>query len=190
VNEADEEALRRIFWEYGEERFSGRIASAIVRTRAHKPFTRTRELAELIASVVPSPRGPGPRIHPATRAFQGLRIAVNEELQELQQGLAAAFSSLKPGGRLAVIAFHSLEDRIVKQFFREKAATCVCPPGLPICICGKVAEALVLTPKPVEAGSAELELNPRSRSARLRVAERLVAPRPPDSVSRQKVRIG
>lgn len=174
VNHLSEAELKKIFWEYGEERFSGRIANAIVRTREEKPFETTRALAELIERVAPSPRGPGPRIHPATRVFQGLRIAVNEELNELKAGLEAAFGCLKPGGRLAVISFHSLEDRIVKQFFRDKAASCVCPPGLPICICGKVSEARILTSKPIEAGEQELERNPRARSARLRVAERIV----------------
>lgn len=191
VNGEDEATLKRIFSDYGEERFAGRIAAAIVKDRVEHPFTRTRELASMIERVVPrsaSPktmggRGKGgrggaekgeKRIHPATRVFQALRIAVNEELRELEDGLAAAFASLKPGGRMAIISFHSLEDRIVKQFFRAKAATCVCPPQIPVCVCGKVAEVRVLTPKPLEAGEEEVAQNPRARSARLRVAERLI----------------
>lgn len=171
VMEASQEELRRIFWEYGEERQAGRIAGALVRARQTRNFTRTRELAELVAQVAPLP--PHLKIHPATRVFQALRIAVNDELTEVERGLEAAFQSLKPGGRLAIIAFHSLEDRIVKHLFREKAASCVCPPGLPICMCKKRVEARILTTRPHEPTEQEITANPRARSARLRALERL-----------------
>lgn len=171
VNESSQDELRHIFWTYGEERQAGRIAAALVRARQTKAFTRTRELAELVAQVAPLP--PHLKIHPATRVFQALRIAVNDELTEVQQGLEAAFQSLNPGGRLAIIAFHSLEDRIVKHLFREKAASCICPPGLPICVCGKRVEARILTTRPHEPTEQEITANPRSRSARLRALERL-----------------
>lgn len=174
VNEAPLEELVRIFREYGEERHAARVARAIVADRRVKPFETTRQLASLLERLLPRQGGPQ-RIHPATRIFQALRIAVNDELGELAAGLKAAFASLNPGGRLVVISFHSLEDRIVKQFFREKAASCVCPPELPICQCAKVSEARILTPRPVEASDEELGSNPRARSARLRAAEKSVA---------------
>lgn len=166
VNNLSAEALADIFWRYGEERHSRRIARLIVENR---PLHTTTELAELIATHV---RRSG-RLHPATRVFQALRIAVNEELAAVEQGVAAAVDLLKPGGRLAVISFHSLEDRFVKHYFRDLARDCVCPPQQPICTCDAQATARVVTRKPVMPATAEIEENPRSRSARLRVVEKV-----------------
>jgi 16S rRNA (cytosine1402-N4)-methyltransferase len=172
VNRTPELELRRIIAEYGEERMAGRISRTIVQERKKTPLTQARQLADLIWRTVPPAYRHGP-IHPATRTFQALRIAVNEELDRLGRGLAAAFEVLNPGGRLAVISFHSLEDRIVKQFFREKNKSCTCPPESPICQCGGVREARIITRKPVSASAVETESNPASRSAKLRVAEKL-----------------
>jgi len=171
VNQAEEEELARIFFEYGEERFSRRIARRIVARRDEAPMTRTTELATLVRETVPGGKRPG-RIHPATRVFQALRIHVNQELQQVRDGVAAGLELLKPGGRLVVISFHSLEDRIVKQLFREQAKGCICPPRLPICQCNQVPLVKVLTRKGVRASTEEIEKNSRSRSAILRVAER------------------
>ncbi len=171
VNQADEAELVQIFFEYGEERFSRRIARKIVERRNEEPLTRTSELAELVRQAVPGGNRPG-RIHPATRVFQALRIHVNQELAQVRAGVAGGLDLLKPGGRLVVISFHSLEDRIVKQLFRDRAKACVCPPRLPVCQCGKIAEVKLLTRKGVKAGDAEVEMNVRSRSAVLRAAER------------------
>ena len=171
VNEEPVEELARIFREYGEERYAWRVAEAIVQRRRVRSFESTRDLAGVLERVVPRQKV-GARIHPATRVFQGLRIAVNDELAELEAGLEAAFSRLKVGGRLVIISFHSLEDRIVKQFLRKRALTCICPPEMPICRCSKVSEVRILTPKPVEAGADEVSGNPRARSARLRAAEK------------------
>jgi 16S rRNA (cytosine1402-N4)-methyltransferase len=170
----DAEELKRIFREYGEERWAGRIAREIVRTRGEKPLTTTRQLAELVCRAVPGGYVPQ-RIHPATRVFQALRIAVNSELDALQSGLAAALSSLRPGGRLVVISFHSLEDRLVKQGFRAAASTCTCPPRLPVCCCGRKAQVKILTTRGVRPAEAETIANPRARSAVLRAVERLAA---------------
>ncbi|MFP5503102.1 MAG: 16S rRNA (cytosine(1402)-N(4))-methyltransferase RsmH [Candidatus Sericytochromatia bacterium] len=170
VNQADEQELARVLYEYGEERFSRKVARAIVERRKQEPFKTTRELAEFVARLVPrDPSG----IHPATLTFQGLRIAVNDELGVAARALPQAVARLKPGGRLAVISFHSLEDRLVKQFFRAEAKGCTCPPRLPMCVCGKQPTIRVLTSKPVVATEEEVRCNPRSRSAKLRVAERL-----------------
>lgn len=166
VNTWPEEELARIIYTYGEERRSRRVARAIV---AARPLRTTRELADAVAHAV----GGGGRIHPATRTFQALRIAVNGELEALEAVLPQAVALLAPGGRLAVIAFHSLEDRIVKQFMAREATDCVCPPRQPYCTCGHRATIRRVTRKPVRAGEAEIARNPRSRSARLRVAERL-----------------
>ena len=171
INQAEEEELARIFFEYGEERFSRRIARKIVARRGEAPITRTAELAALVRGAVPGGNRPG-RIHPATRVFQALRIHVNQELQQVRDGAAAGLELLKPGGRLVVISFHSLEDRIVKQLFREQAKGCICPPRLPICQCNQVPLVKVLTRKGVRASTEEIEKNSRSRSAILRVAER------------------
>lgn len=171
---ADAEELKRIFREYGEERWAGRIAREIVRVRGEAPLVTTRQLAELVCRAVPGGYVPQ-RIHPATRVFQALRIAVNGELDALAAGLAAAMRTLRPGGRLAVISFHSLEDRLVKQRFREAANPCSCPPRLPVCVCGRRAEVKVLTPRGVRPAEAEIIANPRSRSAVLRAVEKLAA---------------
>lgn len=169
VNTADERELADIFWRYGEERFSRPIARAIVKRRSSKPFTETLDLAETIARVLPRSKG----IHPATRTFQALRIAVNDELGTIERSLPLAIERLKPGGRLVVISFHSLEDRIVKNALRDFARGCICPPRAPLCVCGKKPLAKVLTSKPITANERELALNPRARSAKLRAAERL-----------------
>lgn len=165
VNGLPESELADIIYRYGEERRARRIARAIVEAR---PLRTTGELAHLVSRVVKRSRG----IHPATRTFQALRIAVNRELENLERALPAAVDLLAAGGILAVISFHSLEDRIVKRFFVEQAAGCVCPPELPVCTCGRVPRLRILTRKPIRPNAAEVERNPRSRSARLRVARR------------------
>jgi len=170
VNQYPEEKLAKIFWEYGEEPKGRALARAIVKARGEKPFSTTEELAALAKRVLYKP---GPQKHPATRLFQAIRMEVNRELQALEKGLASALRVLKPGGRMAVISFHSLEDRLVKQFFRREAVDCVCPPEIPLCQCGHKASLKILTGKPVTASEAEIESNPRSRSAKLRVAEKL-----------------
>jgi 16S rRNA (cytosine1402-N4)-methyltransferase len=163
--------LSRIFREYGEERFAWEIAGKIVRERARAPIQSAAGLGRIIAAAVP-PQARRGRIHPATRCFQALRIAVNGELEQLASGLASAFGVLKPGGRIAVISFHSLEDRIVKGFFKDKSRGCSCPPEWPICQCGGRAELRIVTAKPLKASEKELSANPASRSARLRVAQK------------------
>jgi 16S rRNA (cytosine1402-N4)-methyltransferase len=166
VNTWSERELSRIIYEYGEERHARRVARMLC---AERPFHGTRELAAVVARAV----GPSGRIHPATRTFQALRIAVNDELGSLEAVLPQAVALLAPGGRLAVIAFHSLEDRIVKQFIVREERDCVCPPRVPRCVCGHVATLHRLTKKPVVAMDDEVARNPRSRSAHLRVAEKL-----------------
>ena len=166
--------LKRIFRDYGEERWAALVAREIVRTRDSEPLLTTRQLAELVCRTVPGGRIPQ-RIHPATRVFQALRIAVNGELDALRDGLAAALQLLRPGGRLAVISFHSLEDRMVKQALRAAANPCNCPPRLPVCVCGQQPRIKVLTPRGLTAGAAEIAANPRARSAVLRGAEQLAA---------------
>lgn len=171
VNHVDEATLADWFWRYGEERHSRRIARAIVAARAEAPLTRTTQLAELVANVMPRR---DPNHHPATRVFQGLRIAVNDELGELERALAASERLLKPGGRCAVVSFHSLEDRIVKSFFRERSGNQ--PRGsrhLPEQVRAQAAGWRLLTRRPLTPSAAEVAVNPRARSARLRVAERL-----------------
>lgn len=170
VNQLDERSLADLLFRYGEERMSRPIARALVERRKHKPFHRTTDLAEAIGRVVP--RGKD-GLHPATRSFQGLRIAVNDELGVLERALPAAVTCLKPGGRLAVITFHSLEDRLVKQFMRAEAKGCTCPPRLPMCVCGKAPTLEVLTSKPIVATPQEVARNARARSAKLRVARRI-----------------
>ncbi|NLF63766.1 MAG: 16S rRNA (cytosine(1402)-N(4))-methyltransferase RsmH [Chloroflexi bacterium] len=169
INKLPEKALADLFWRYGEEENSRRYARAIV---AERPLQTTRELADVIEKAAPAAVR-RKRIHPATQVFQALRIAVNEELRELEEGLPAAIGLLRPGGRVAVISFHSLEDRFVKNLFRDLARDCVCPPGQPVCTCNTVPQVKVLTRKAVMPGDTEIEMNPRSRSARLRVAEKL-----------------
>ncbi|HUV09143.1 MAG TPA: 16S rRNA (cytosine(1402)-N(4))-methyltransferase RsmH [Spirochaetia bacterium] len=173
VNGCSEEELSQIFFRYGEERFARRIASSIVRARMQQPIVSSLRLAEIVALAVPGRYRHG-RIHPATRCFQALRLAVNRELEELKGALEGAFRVLKREGRIGVISFHSLEDRIVKHFFREKNKTCTCPPAWPICKCGGQRELKILTGKPIRPKSEEESRNPASRSARLRVVEKLV----------------
>ncbi len=172
VAEAEAGELKRIFREYGEERWAGKIARAIVMDREQTPFLTTLQLADLISRVVPASKGPQ-RIHPATRVFQALRIHVNGELESLRAGLDTAWKRLKTGGRLVVISFHSLEDRMVKQTFRALATGCICPRRLAVCACGHQPEVRVLTRKAVRATEDEININPRSRSAVLRAMEKL-----------------
>jgi 16S rRNA (cytosine1402-N4)-methyltransferase len=171
VNGAEPSELLDILWRYGEESHARPIVSRIVRERSTQPITSSRRLAVIVASAVPDAYRRR-RIHPATRTFQALRIAVNGELAQLEAGLAGALRVLSPGGRIGVISFHSLEDRIVKTFFREKSRECTCPPEWPICQCGGKAELRRVTTKPVTASEEEVSRNPASRSAKLRVAEK------------------
>jgi 16S rRNA (cytosine1402-N4)-methyltransferase len=171
VNGLGERELVDILFRYGEERHARAIVRAVLKRRTEHPFRTTRELAETIERVIPAHLAGG--IHPATRTFQALRIAVNRELEVLSEVLPAAVSKLAPGGRLAVISFHSLEDRIVKTVLRDMARTCTCPPKLPVCVCGTVPTVKVLTSKPRLASEDEVRANPRARSAKLRVAERI-----------------
>jgi 16S rRNA (cytosine1402-N4)-methyltransferase len=172
VNELSERELAEIFRAYGEERFSRQIAKAIVRRRTEQPFERTTDLVEVVRAAIPAPRRFGDG-HPAKRVFQALRIVVNDELDSLEQALPTALRLLSPGGRLAVISFHSLEDRIVKRFFAAQARGCTCPPDLPVCVCGKEPALRLVTRKAVRPSPAETAENPRAASARLRVAMRM-----------------
>ncbi|HEX9352142.1 MAG TPA: 16S rRNA (cytosine(1402)-N(4))-methyltransferase RsmH [Gaiellaceae bacterium] len=167
VNEEPERELAHIFRSYGEERYAKQIARAIGRRRKQRPIERTGELVEIIRSAIPAPARFGDG-HPAKRVFQALRIAVNNELGELEEALPAAFEMLRPQGRLAVIAFHSLEDRIVKRFFQKLERGCVCPPDFPVCVCGREPELRRLNRKAIRPSPQELALNPRAASARLR----------------------
>jgi 16S rRNA (cytosine1402-N4)-methyltransferase len=169
VNEWDERELVSIFRRYGEERYAKQIVRAIGRRRKEQPFERTGELVDTIKSSIPAPARFGEG-HPAKRVFQALRIAVNDELGSLEAALPAALEMLRPGGRLAMISFHSLEDRIVKQFLRDKERGCTCPPDFPICVCGHEPELRAIERRPIRAGQAEVAANPRSTSARLRAA--------------------
>jgi 16S rRNA (cytosine1402-N4)-methyltransferase len=168
VNEADERDLATIFRRYGEERYARQIARAIVRRRRERPFERTSELVETIRAAIPAPARFGDG-HPAKRVFQALRIAVNDELGSLEAALPAAFSMLRPGGRLGVISFQSLEDRIVKRFMRDLERGCDCPPEFPVCVCGREPELRALSRKPIRPSARELAANPRAASARLRI---------------------
>src|SRR5947209_1456166 len=169
VNEWPEKELVTIFRKYGEERYARQIAKAIVRRRREEPFERTGELVDTIRAAIPAPARFGEG-HPAKRVFQALRIAVNDELGSLETALPAALAMLRPGGRLAVISFHSLEDRIVKRFLRERERGCTCPPDFPVCICGHEPELRAIQRRPVKPSAAEVAANPRSSSARLRAA--------------------
>jgi 16S rRNA (cytosine1402-N4)-methyltransferase len=171
VNEASERELADIFRGYGEERYARQIARAIVRRRREHPFERTGELVETIKSAIPTPARFGDG-HPARRVFQALRIAVNDELDALEAALPAALDTLRPGGRMAVISFHSLEDRIVKRFFRREEHGCTCPPDFPVCVCGREPSLRVLTKKAIRPSAAEVAANPRAGSARLRAAKK------------------
>lgn len=176
VNSLSVVDITRILRDYGEERWAPRIARAIVEQREVAPITTTEQLVEAVKRAIPS-RARRQGGHPARRTFQALRIAVNSELDALTEGLHAATASLVPGGRIAVISFHSLEDRIVKRTFAVMASECDCPPELPVCRCGKQPSLRILTRKPVVPSPEELERNPRARSARLRAAERIVLAR-------------
>jgi 16S rRNA (cytosine1402-N4)-methyltransferase len=168
VNEAAERDLATIFKRYGEERYAKQIARAIVRRRKEQPFERTSDLVETIKAAIPAPARFGDG-HPAKRVFQALRIAVNDELGSLEAALPSAFAMLRPGGRLAVISFHSLEDRIVKRFMRDLEQGCDCPPDFPVCVCGKEPQLRSTSRKAVRPSARETAANPRASSARLRV---------------------
>ncbi|HEY2372366.1 MAG TPA: 16S rRNA (cytosine(1402)-N(4))-methyltransferase RsmH [Gaiellaceae bacterium] len=169
VNEWAERDLVMIFRRYGEERYAKQIARAIVRRRKDERFERTGDLVDTIKAALPAPVRFGEG-HPAKRVFQALRIAVNDELGSLEAALPAALEMLRPGGRLAVISFHSLEDRIVKQFLRDKERGCTCPPDFPVCVCGHEPELRAIERRPVRPSATEVDANPRSASARLRAA--------------------
>jgi 16S rRNA (cytosine1402-N4)-methyltransferase len=171
----DERRLARLLRQYGEERYAGQIGRAIVRERRRRELTTTQELVDVIVSAVPTPaRFAGG--HPAKRTFQALRIAVNDELGQLTEALPLAWEILAPGGRLAAISFHSLEDRIVKRYLVDRARGCICPPELPICVCGRQPEAELLTRRAIAPSPGEIADNPRSRSAHLRAARKLEVP--------------
>ncbi len=172
VNTLSEQDLANLIFRLGEERWSRRIARAIVERRRRIPFSRTRELAELVGTVVPKTRDSA-RIHPATRTFQALRLAVNRELESLEAFLSGALDALRPGGRLCIVAFHSLEDRIVKEHFRDWSRSCRCPASVLRCECSGKPLVKLLTRKIVRPDAEEIERNPRARSARLRAVERL-----------------
>jgi len=169
VNESDVRELERIIREFGEERWARRVAQFIV---ARRPLRTTRDLAEAVEAAIPKAAWPRD-INVSTRTFQGLRIAVNDELGEIEAGLRAALTTLKPGGRMATISFHSLEDRLVKSFFNVESKDCICPPQQPVCTCGHRATLRIVTRRPVRPSEAEVAVNPRARSARLRVAEKI-----------------
>jgi 16S rRNA (cytosine1402-N4)-methyltransferase len=169
ANEADVREIERIIREFGEERWARRVAQFIV---ARRPLRTTRDLAEAVEAAIP--RAAWPRdINVSTRTFQGLRIAVNNELGEIEAGLRAALTTLKPGGRMATISFHSLEDRLVKSFFNVESKDCICPPQQPVCTCGHRATLRIVTRRPVRPSEGEVAANPRARSSRLRVAEKI-----------------
>lgn len=170
VNSYSQEDLAKIIKEFGEEKNAKRIANAIVREREKRPILTTKDLAGLIENITKASRR---KIHPATQTFQALRIAVNHELESLNIALSQAIDHLKPGGRVAVISFHSLEDRIVKETFKRFSLKCICPPDFPKCVCGEQAIVKVITKKPIVPTKTEIKNNPRARSAKLRVAEKL-----------------
>ncbi len=172
VNTWSYEQLRRILFDYGEERYAPQIAAAICRKREERPIHTTLELVDIIRGAMPA-SALREKQHPAKRSFQAIRIAVNDELGAVREVMDAAIPSLKVGGRLAIITFHSLEDRIVKNGMAEAAKGCTCPPSFPVCVCGKTPEVKLVNRKPITAGEEELSLNPRSRSAKLRVCEKL-----------------
>ena len=173
IAQASATELEQIFRDYGEEPHAAKIARAIVATRGSAPITTAEELAALVEQSVPKRYGPPSRIHPATRVFQALRIAVNDELTALSTALAAAIAALRVGGRVVVLTYHSLEDRIVKQAFAAAARVCICPPRVPACTCVNQATLRLITKHPITASEEEIAANPRSRSAKLRAAERL-----------------
>ena len=172
VNTWPQEELKRILYTYGEERYAPQIASAICRRREEAPIETTLELVDIIRSAMPA-AALREKQHPAKRSFQAIRIAVNDELGSVEKVMADAIPLLNPGGRLAVITFHSLEDRIVKNAMAEAAKGCTCPPNFPVCVCGKKPQVKLISRKPIVSGAAELAENPRARSAKLRVCEKL-----------------
>lgn len=172
VNTWSQEELKRILYNYGEERYAPQIAAAICRKRAEKPIETTLELVEIIKNAMP-PAALREKQHPAKRSFQAIRIAVNDELGAVEQIMADAVELLNPGGRLCIITFHSLEDRIVKLGMQDAARGCTCPPNFPVCVCGKKPKVKLITKKPIVASDEELEENPRSRSAKLRICEKI-----------------
>ena len=172
VNRYPEDVLATIFTQFGEERWSKKIARQIVHARKRRSLSTTGQLAEIVLDAIP-PKSTGWRIHPATRVFQALRICVNDELKNLHSGIHCAAAALKPGGRLCIISFHSLEDRIVKEQFRTLSRACICPPKTPICVCQHTPTLQVLTKRPIVPTPDEIRHNPRSRSAKLRVAMKI-----------------
>ena len=172
VNTWSYEELKRILYDYGEERFAPRIAAAICRRREQAPIETTLELVDVIKSAMPA-SALREKQHPAKRSFQAIRIAVNDELGAVETVMKKAVPLLNPGGRLAVITFHSLEDRIVKNAMAEAAKGCTCPPSFPVCVCGKKPQVRIVTRKPIVSGEEKLERNPRARSAKLRICEKL-----------------
>jgi len=172
VNSLSESELASVIWRFGEERWSRRIAATIVAARKAAPILTTRQLADLVAGAIPRARWEA-RIHPATRTFQAIRMAVNEELESLETVLPAAVAALRSGGRLVVISFHSLEDRLVKTVFNDLSRGCVCPKSAPLCVCGRTPVVRKITGKPLIAGPEEVAANPRSRSAKLRAVEKI-----------------
>ena len=171
VNEWSQEELKRILYQYGEERYAPAIAAAIVRAREESPIETTLQLVEVIRSAMPAP-ALREKQHPAKRSFQAIRIAVNDELTAAQRVIDQAVPRLASGGRLCIITFHSLEDRIAKTGFAAQARGCICPPDFPVCVCGKKPQVKLITRKPIVPTDRELEENPRARSAKLRAAER------------------
>ena len=172
VNTWPQEELKRILYDYGEERYAPQIAAAICRRRENTPIQTTLELVDVIRGAMP-PAALREKQHPAKRSFQAIRIAVNDELGSVEKAMQVAIPLLKPGGRLAVITFHSLEDRIVKNAMVEASKGCTCPPNFPVCVCGNKPKVKLITKKPIVASNEELEVNPRSRSAKLRICEKL-----------------
>ncbi len=176
VHRAEKAELVRIFRQYGEERWAPQIAAAIVDRRRLGPIESAGELSRLVCESIPKRAAARSRIHPATRVFMALRIAVNRELERLEAFMEVAAQLLNPGGRICVLSFHSLEDRIVKHRLRQFASTCTCPPGLPVCVCNRRPQLRILTKKPIRPSAAEVEANPMARSTRLRAAEKLSWP--------------
>jgi len=173
VNEYSEKKLKEIFYKYGEERYAPRIAREIVRSRGSKKIKTSKELVKIIAKAIPKKDKVKRKVHFATKVFQALRIEVNKELEKLKKVIPDAVDLLKPGGRIVIISYHSLEDRIVKQTFRELERGCTCPPDLVKCICGKKPKIKIVTKKPIKPTEAEIEKNPSARSAKMRVAEKI-----------------
>jgi 16S rRNA (cytosine1402-N4)-methyltransferase len=172
VNTWPQEELKRILYNYGEERYAPQIAAAICRKREVKPIETTLELVDIIRSAMP-PAALREKQHPAKRSFQAIRIAVNDELGSVEKVMRDAVDCLNPGGRLTIITFHSLEDRIVKTGMADAAKGCTCPPNFPVCVCGNKPKVKLVTRKPIVSGEEELEMNPRARSAKLRVCEKI-----------------